>query len=93
MNDLIRPARTKVSTASGPSRPRNAFAPEDYETEIPGTEPWDVVGPICESGDFLAKDRPAQLTAATSRSVFCRRLWDGDGLELQHPAASSRDSC
>jgi diaminopimelate decarboxylase len=32
--------------------------PEDFEAAIPGTEPWDVVGPICESGDFLAKDRP-----------------------------------
>ena len=32
--------------------------PEDSETPVPGTEPWDVVGPVCESGDFLAKDRP-----------------------------------
>ena len=32
--------------------------PEDAETQSPGTEPWEVVGPICESGDFLAKDRP-----------------------------------
>ena len=24
---------------------------------MPGTEPWDVVGPVCESGDFFAKDR------------------------------------
>ena len=31
--------------------------PEDAETPVPGTEPWDVVGPVCESGDFLAKDR------------------------------------
>ena len=32
--------------------------PDDYEAAIAGTEPWDVVGPVCESGDFLAKDRP-----------------------------------
>jgi diaminopimelate decarboxylase len=25
--------------------------------EIPGTRNTDVVGPVCESGDFLAKDR------------------------------------
>jgi diaminopimelate decarboxylase len=28
------------------------------EAAIAGTEAWDVVGPVCESGDFLAKDRP-----------------------------------
>ena len=33
-------------------RPRTPRRP------IAGTEPWDVVGPVCESGDFLAKDRP-----------------------------------
>jgi diaminopimelate decarboxylase len=32
-------------------------APKDYEAEIPGCEPADVVGPICESGDYLAKGR------------------------------------
>jgi len=31
--------------------------PEDYEADIPGTLRNDVVGPVCESGDFLAKDR------------------------------------
>jgi diaminopimelate decarboxylase len=31
--------------------------PEDYEADIPGTLKQDVVGPVCESGDFLAKDR------------------------------------
>ena len=25
--------------------------------QIPGLLPMDVVGPVCESGDFLAKDR------------------------------------
>jgi diaminopimelate decarboxylase len=60
MNDLIRPALYEsfhrmwpVAVAAGLPTP-----PDDYETEIAGTEPWDVVGPVCESGDFLAKDRP-----------------------------------
>ena len=38
-----------------PGSPRR---PTDFEAPIAGTEPWDVVGPVCESGDFLAKDRP-----------------------------------
>ena len=59
MNDLIRPALYEsfhriwpVNVPAGLPAP-----PVDYEAEIPGTEPWDVVGPVCESGDFLAKDR------------------------------------
>src|SRR5207248_9205798 len=31
--------------------------PDDYEAEIAGTRVSDIVGPVCESGDFLAKDR------------------------------------
>ncbi len=59
MNDLIRPALYEsfhriwpVTVPAGLPAP-----PTDYEAAIPGTEPWDVVGPVCESGDFLAKDR------------------------------------
>ncbi len=59
MNDLIRPALYEsfhriwpVYVPSGLPAP-----PDDYEAAIAGTEPWDVVGPVCESGDFLAKDR------------------------------------
>ncbi len=59
MNDLIRPALYEsfhriwpVAVPDGLPAP-----PDDFEAAIPGTEPWDVVGPVCESGDFLAKDR------------------------------------
>jgi diaminopimelate decarboxylase len=59
MNDLIRPALYEsfhriwpVAVPAGLPAP-----PADFEAEMPGTEPWDVVGPVCESGDFLAKDR------------------------------------
>jgi diaminopimelate decarboxylase len=59
MNDLIRPTLYDsfhriwpVSPAAGLPAP-----PQDYEADIPGTAKCDVVGPVCESGDFLAKDR------------------------------------
>ena len=32
-------------------------APADYEGKIDGCEPTDVVGPVCESSDYFAKDR------------------------------------
>ncbi len=60
MNDLIRPALYEGFHRIWPvSVPAGVPTwPEDAETAaIPGTEPWDVVGPVCESGDFLAKDR------------------------------------
>ena len=39
-------------------------APDDAETIIPGTEPWGVLRRVCESGDFLAKDRGLPMPAA-----------------------------
>jgi diaminopimelate decarboxylase len=50
MNDLLRPALYDAWHAVDPVRPRAA-------------EPqrWDVVGPVCESGDFLARDRALAL--------------------------------
>jgi diaminopimelate decarboxylase len=59
MNDLIRPALYEsyhriwpVALSAGiPSPPMHA------DSAVAGAEPWDVVGPVCESGDFLAKDR------------------------------------
>lgn len=35
--------------------PRNRVIPQDLESKL---EQYDVVGPICESSDFFAKDRP-----------------------------------
>ena len=59
MNDLIRPALYESFHRIWPVAvpPGLPAPPADYEAEIAGTEPWDVVGPVCESGDFLAKDR------------------------------------
>ncbi|MBR9869961.1 MAG: diaminopimelate decarboxylase [Gammaproteobacteria bacterium] len=53
MNDLIRPALYSAWQAIVPVKPHN-----DGEEKI-----WDLVGPVCETGDFLGKDRPLTLKA------------------------------
>ncbi len=56
MNDLVRPAMYDAFHRIWPARPSVA-PPDDFEVPLAGCEPADVVGPICESGDCLAKDR------------------------------------
>jgi diaminopimelate decarboxylase len=59
MNDLIRPTLYDSFHRIWPVQPRSDVPerPDDYEIDIPGTMRQDVVGPVCESGDFLAKGR------------------------------------
>src|SRR5206468_12187442 len=59
MNDLIRPTLYDAFHRIWPVQPAADLPapPADYEADIPGTFRQDVVGPVCESGDFLAKDR------------------------------------
>ncbi|MFM7151408.1 MAG: diaminopimelate decarboxylase, partial [Gemmataceae bacterium] len=59
MNDLIRPTLYGSFHRIWPVQPGQGLPtpPEDYEAEIPGTQTQDVVGPVCESGDFLAQAR------------------------------------
>jgi diaminopimelate decarboxylase len=59
MNDLIRPTLYDSFHRIWPAEPPAGVPapPDDYEAAIPGTLKQDVVGPVCESGDFLAKDR------------------------------------
>jgi diaminopimelate decarboxylase len=59
MNDLIRPALYESFHRIWPVDVPVGFPapPSDYEAAIERAQPWDVVGPVCESGDFLAKDR------------------------------------
>jgi diaminopimelate decarboxylase len=59
MNDLIRPSLYESFHRIWPVMlaPGLPALPHHAEDAFPGAEPWDVVGPVCESGDFLAKDR------------------------------------
>ena len=59
MNDLIRPPLYDAFHFIWPSQVVDAFVTErrDRDLQLDGTEVVDVVGPICESGDFFAKDR------------------------------------
>jgi len=50
MNDLIRPALYQAWMDVVPVQPREGKS-----------RPYDIVGPICETGDFLAKDRELAL--------------------------------
>jgi diaminopimelate decarboxylase len=59
MNDLIRPALYGSYHHVWPVDPGEDFSPDERTRDEPfaGTEVVDVVGPICESTDFFAKDR------------------------------------
>jgi diaminopimelate decarboxylase len=65
MNDLIRPTLYESFHRIWPVEPPAGLPapPDDYEADLPGTTRTDVVGPVCESGDFLAKDRPLPAVA------------------------------
>lgn len=64
MNDLLRPALYGAWQDIVPVRQRDAVA-----------ERWDIVGPVCETGDFLGKDRalavqPGDLLAVRSAGAY-----------------------
>ena len=56
MNDLIRPAMYDSFHRVWPVKPVVAM-PDNVEDAIDGCEKTDVVGPVCESSDYFAKDR------------------------------------
>ena len=56
MNDLIRPAMYDSFHRVWPVKPAVPM-PENVEDAIDGCEKTDVVGPVCESSDYFAKDR------------------------------------
>ena len=59
MNDLIRPPLYDAFHFIWPAQVDERFVPRyrDKDLKLEGTEVVDVVGPICESADFFAKDR------------------------------------
>lgn len=59
MNDLLRPALYDAWQAIVPASIR-----EDGSDKV-----WDVVGPVCETGDFLGKDRQLNLKAGDLLAV------------------------
>ncbi|MBH0095110.1 diaminopimelate decarboxylase [Psychrobacter sp. NZS113] len=63
MNDLIRPALYQAEMAVIPS----VLPSEGIDTE--GTQPWDIVGAICETGDFLAKGRLLALETGDTLAI------------------------
>jgi diaminopimelate decarboxylase len=60
MHHLIRPTLYDSFHFIWPASvaPQHVPAHRKAEMDMPALELCDVVGPICESGDFLAKDRP-----------------------------------
>ncbi|SFR62500.1 diaminopimelate decarboxylase [Thiomicrospira sp. ALE5] len=60
MNDLIRPALYQAYQDIIPVTPRNEGT----------TVEWDVVGPVCETGDFLGKNRLLNLQAGDLLAVM-----------------------
>ncbi|CAM3934266.1 diaminopimelate decarboxylase [Psychrobacter arenosus] len=61
MNDLIRPALYQAEMAIIPSQLATATAGNECT--------WDIVGAICETGDFLAKDRVLSLAVGDVLAV------------------------
>lgn len=61
MNDLIRPALYQAEHAvqAIPDGFSSDAASDDNRTTIDAV--WDIVGPVCESGDFLARGRRLSL--------------------------------
>ncbi|MCH2146048.1 MAG: diaminopimelate decarboxylase [Phycisphaerales bacterium] len=60
MHTLLRPSHYDAFHFVWPCRPPAGMTPpaRTREPAIPGLKNYDVVGPICETGDYIALDRP-----------------------------------
>jgi diaminopimelate decarboxylase len=68
MNDLVRPAMYQAWMAIEPCRQRDGAAPA-----------WEVVGPVCESGDWLGRGRelavqPGDMLAVLSAGAYAMAM-------------------
>ncbi|MCW8963893.1 MAG: diaminopimelate decarboxylase [Gammaproteobacteria bacterium] len=68
MNDLMRPALYQAWQTIEPV----------VETDTPAAS-WDIVGPICETGDFLGKDRLLSIQAG---DILCIRSTGAYGFAM-----------
>jgi len=59
ITELIRPALYGSFHFAWPVVPKDSAIPAERRADLrlPGSQLVDIVGPVCESGDFLAKDR------------------------------------
>ena len=71
ITELIRPALYGSFHFGWPVAPKGGLVPPDRRKDLnlPGTELADIVGPVCESGDFLAKDR--RLPPVSRGDLIC----------------------
>ena len=85
MNDLVRPAMYGAH--------HDIIAVAEPTAAAP-THPYDVVGPVCETGDTFAKAREMPLLAeGRSRRVsVCWRLWRRHGVGIQLSPAGAGSS-
>ena len=82
MNDLPRPAMYQAYHAIVPVR-RGTAAPQTY----------DVVGPVCESGDWIGRDRALTVQAGRpAGGAVRRRLLHEHGQQLQHARPGRRSA-
>ena len=84
MNDLLRPSLYRAYHEIVPVRASDESSEEEPHETV------DVVGPICETGDFFARDRELPIDAGRRFAGTARRwrLRNGAGLQLQYSAAS-----
>ncbi|MFZ4650432.1 MAG: diaminopimelate decarboxylase, partial [Rubrivivax sp.] len=59
MNDLVRPAMYEAWMGIEPCVARSAPA-----------QVWDIVGPVCESGDWIGRDRPLAVAEGDTLAVL-----------------------
>lgn len=58
MNVLLRPSHYDAFHFAWPAETATPPPMRSESPDVPGLEPVDLVGPICETGDFIARDRP-----------------------------------